>query len=105
LLGLNQELKLHLHAPKVLTTSIHPHWVRTPLIQSWEKGLHASNSPINEPQVVADAVIKQIVSASGGQVFLPSTVGTAALLRALPNWVQETMRAQASSVVLNGMKA
>jgi NAD(P)-dependent dehydrogenase (short-subunit alcohol dehydrogenase family) len=105
LIGLNQELKLEHGAPKILTTSIHPHWVRTPLIKSWEKGLHAANAPINEPQVVADAVIRQIVDATGGQVFLPSSVSDSVILRALPNWLQEVIRANVSSVVLNGMKA
>jgi hypothetical protein len=74
------------------------------LIESWVKELRASGSPINEPQVVADAVIKQVVNASGGQVYLPGPLSNSALLRALPNWLQEKIREPLSTIVLRAAK-
>ena len=103
-LGLNQELKLKYNAPSVLTTSIHPNWVRTPLIQPFEKELDAAGAPIIEPQTVADAVVKQVAGARGGQVYLPASVGLVSILRGLPNWVQEGFRATTSRAVLGSVK-
>ncbi|KAF2274224.1 dehydrogenase/reductase SDR family member 8 precursor [Westerdykella ornata] len=102
--GLNQELRLRYHAPNVLTTSIHPNWVKTPLIGEWETALRVAQQPIIEPQVVADAVVKQIASATGGQVFLPNTVSTVSHLRGLPNWFQEAFRATVGSVIVKSLK-
>lgn len=103
-LGLNQELKHKYAAPNVLTTSIHPNWVRTPLIKCWEKELKAAGSPLIEPQDVADAILSQIVSAEGGQVFLPKIARNTSLIRGLPNWLQEFVRAQPSKIVLDSAK-
>lgn len=44
------------------------------------------------PQIVADAIVKQIVSQNSGQVILPAHLTTAKLIRAMPNWLQETVR-------------
>lgn len=101
--GLNQELKLHHNAPNVLTTSVHPNWARTPLLEPFQKGLRAANSPLIEPQAVADAVIKQIVNASGGQIFLPHIARNVSYVRGLPNWVQEYFRAVPSKTVLQNL--
>jgi short-subunit dehydrogenase len=98
--GLNQELKLHYKAPNVMTTSVHPNWVKTPLIKPYEAALRAAGQPIIEAQAVADVVVQQIVSAQGGQLFLPTSISTISLLRALPNWFQESLRATVSKAVL-----
>ncbi|KAF1961392.1 dehydrogenase/reductase SDR family member 8 precursor [Byssothecium circinans] len=98
--GLNQEVQQRHHAPNILSTSIHPGWVRTPLILSFEKQLRAYGRPIMEISVVADAIVKQIFSCSGGQVFLPRDSGRIAGLRSWPNWVQETLRAGMSKSAL-----
>ncbi|KAF2789592.1 dehydrogenase/reductase SDR family member 8 precursor [Melanomma pulvis-pyrius CBS 109.77] len=97
--GLNQELKHRYNAPNVLTTSVHPNWVRTPLIAPFEKTLRAAGSPIIEPEEVADAIVAQIVSCSGAQVFLPSVASRSAFLRAFPNWLQEAVRSGVSKTI------
>jgi hypothetical protein len=65
------------------------------------KELDAAGSPITEPQVVADAVVNQIASASSGQLFLPATMRNASFIRAMPNWIQESIRKTTSKAVLN----
>ncbi|KAJ4336933.1 hypothetical protein N0V95_008482 [Ascochyta clinopodiicola] len=92
--SLNQELRLAYKAPGVLTTSVHPGWVRTPLLAPVEAELKKGGAAVSEPSEVADAVVKQVLSASGGQIFVPSAGSRISLLRALPNWVQERVRGQ-----------
>ena len=44
----------------MLTTSIHPNWVRTPLIAPVEDELKKRGASITEPTVVADSIVKSI---------------------------------------------
>ncbi|KAF2003026.1 dehydrogenase/reductase SDR family member 8 precursor [Amniculicola lignicola CBS 123094] len=90
--GLNQELRHRYNAPNVLTTSIHPNWVRTPLIQSWESSLKALRTDLLDPQTVADSIVAQIVKCEGAQICLPDRAGKIGLLRGFPNWLQEVAR-------------
>lgn len=48
------------------------------------------------PKDVSSAVVKQIVSQSGGQVIIPSSRNSASLLRGFPSWLQERVRNQGS---------
>jgi all-trans-retinol dehydrogenase (NAD+) len=100
LAGLNQELRQKYNALNVVTSSIHPNWVRTPLIAPFEKSLHAAGSVILEPQAVVDAIAEQIFKCTGGQLFLPSQSNRVSFLRALPNWVQEMVRGGLAKSIL-----
>ena len=97
--GLNQELALSYKAPGVLTTSVHPNWVRTPLLAPVAAELEKRGAVIIEPVEVADAVVAQVLGARGGQVFVPGSAGKVSLLRALPNWVQEGVRKGVSKTI------
>lgn len=88
----------------MLTTSIHPNWARTPLIASFEDELKKRGASIIEPTVVADSIIKSIVSCSGGQVMLPSDVSKITYVRGLPNWLQESLRNSISKLIKNGLQ-
>ena len=99
--ALNQELKYHYKAPNVLTTSVHPLWVKTPLIKDFEKGI---KGPLIDPQLVADNVVEQIIKAEGGQIFLPRMIKLVSLYRGIPNWIQEFVRASPSRDVLSCLK-
>lgn len=90
--SLNQELKHHYDAPNILTTSIHPNWVRTPLLAPVEEELRKRGAVVIEPSVVADAVVERVFGCTGGQVFLPGGIGRVSALRGWPNWVQERVR-------------
>ncbi|KAJ4369743.1 hypothetical protein N0V83_005506 [Neocucurbitaria cava] len=79
--SLNQELKHHYKAPNVLTTSIHPNWVRTPLLGPVEQELQRRGSEVLEPEEVADRVVEAVRGCRGGQVFLPKSVGKISALR------------------------
>lgn len=90
--ALNQELKHHYNAPNVLTTSVHPNWVRTPLLKPVEEELKRQGSVILDPEMVADRIVERIMGCAGGQLFLPSEISRVSLLRGVSNWVQEGMR-------------
>ncbi|KAF1844675.1 dehydrogenase/reductase SDR family member 8 precursor [Cucurbitaria berberidis CBS 394.84] len=103
--SLSQELKHHYAAPNVLTTSIHPGWVRTPLLAPMEQELKQRGAAIIEPKDVADAVVASVERCAGGHVFLPASLGgTTALLRGLPSWVQELVRDGVTKTIYKSAK-
>lgn len=52
--------------------------------------------PIMTVQVVSDAICKQILTQTSGQIILPSSQSAASLVRAMPTWIQEGIRTFAS---------
>ncbi|KAJ5549694.1 hypothetical protein N7535_002369 [Penicillium sp. DV-2018c] len=94
--GLRQELRYWYHAPKVRTSVIHPLWVRTPMIHLLTEHEAQFDQPIMTPKVVSDAICKQIMSQTSGQVILPARQSVASLVRAMPTWLQESVRTYAS---------
>ncbi|OCL08753.1 NAD(P)-binding protein [Glonium stellatum] len=97
--GLNQELKHRYAAPAVLTTSVHPNWVRTPLVKSWENSLNKTKSDVLTPKTVADAIVNQILSCRGGQLIIPGNLAKLSGLRGWTNWLQELIRDGTSEAV------
>ncbi|CAG8237219.1 unnamed protein product [Penicillium salamii] len=109
--GLRQELKHWYNAPNVRTryvpqtiantapangySVVHPLWVRTPMITMLtDQG--SFKQPVMTPQVVADAICKQILTQSSGQILLPKSQSIASVVRAMPFWLQEAVRTHAS---------
>jgi all-trans-retinol dehydrogenase (NAD+) len=84
--GLREELKYRYDAPEVQTTTVHPTYVRTRLIGPYAASLEKSKALVIDPQTVANAVVKQILSGQGGQIILPSYLGLLTLARGLPSW-------------------
>lgn len=93
--GLGQELSLWYDAPKVRTSIFHPAWVRTPMTKTLTSAGQQFKQPVLEPEVVAEAVVKQILTQRGGQIILPGNKFVISLLRALPYWMQRSMTAPA----------
>ncbi|KAF2878443.1 hypothetical protein BDV95DRAFT_614010 [Massariosphaeria phaeospora] len=98
--GLGQELREHHDAPKVLTTIVHPNWSKTSLLAPFEKTLQEGGTAFIDPDEVSDAIVNQIFSCAGGQLFLPQHFARVSLLRGYPHWFQETIRAGAARAVL-----
>lgn len=91
---LNQELKHRYHCPEIKTAIVHPYFTRTNIIADFVEQIEKRKSaPILEPQDVAAAMVEQILSGKGGQLFMPkSTSILIPLVRGLPTWVQEFLR-------------
>ena len=54
---------------------------------------------ILEPETVAEAVVKQVLSGRGGQLILPGRYNLIPLLRGMPSWLQEGMRNSVAHVL------
>ncbi|KAJ5772763.1 hypothetical protein N7457_007659 [Penicillium paradoxum] len=85
--GLRQELRHWYKAPNVRTSVIHPLW-------------KDFNQPIMTPQVVSDAICKQILTQTSGQIVLPGSHSAVSAVRALPIWIQEHVRSISSGNLL-----
>lgn len=51
-----------------------------------------AKAPVLEPSSVADAVVKQVLSARPGQIYVPGKFSLASGLHGFPNWLQELIR-------------
>ncbi|KAF1979099.1 NAD(P)-binding protein [Bimuria novae-zelandiae CBS 107.79] len=98
--GLAVEARLKHKASNILFTSVHPIWVRTPLINPLKVTLEAAGSKFLEPAEVANAIAEQILKCSGGQLILPASLGWLTWIRGLPNWLQERVRGKFATTVL-----
>ncbi|KAJ5383407.1 Short-chain dehydrogenase/reductase SDR [Penicillium concentricum] len=98
--GLRQELKYWYKAPNVRTSSIHPLWVRTPMIEGFTRYKTDFRQPLLDPKEVSQAVVEHIVTRKSGQTIVPRHASAVGSLRALPLWMQEAMRSYFSRIVL-----
>ncbi|CAI7664592.1 unnamed protein product [Penicillium pancosmium] len=94
--SLRQELRYWYKAPNVRTSVIHPMWVRTPMIKMLTDHESQFRQPIMTVQFVSDAICKQILTQTSGQIILPASQSAASLVRAMPTWIQEGIRTFAS---------
>jgi len=91
--GLVQELKHRYGCPEIKLSSVHPTFVNTSLCDSYMKSVRLEKALVLEPQDVAEAVVKQILSGRSGQLFLPNfPIAIASGVRAWPIWLQEMFR-------------
>jgi all-trans-retinol dehydrogenase (NAD+) len=89
---LRGELK-HVHkSPNVLTTVVHPNFVRTPLVHDFVNRLESSGVRLLTADQIASEVVAQIKSKRGGQLIVPSSVSPIAGIGGWPAWVQELLR-------------
>jgi len=58
------------------------------------------DQPVMTTQVVSDAICKQILTQSSGQIILPARQSVASWVRGMPTWMQEAVRTFASSALI-----
>lgn len=88
--GLAAELrnkKTGFNAPEVKLTIVHPTWAATPMIAPHRSTIDRSGMAVIEPQIVADAVVKQVMSGRGRQILLAPGVEPLATVRSWPSWL------------------
>lgn len=91
--GLSSELRTIHGCPEIKTTIVHPIWADTPLIAEGKDALKKAGQMIINPQMVSDAVVKQIMKCRGGQIIIAGGAGSIiSSLRGFPGWLQETLR-------------
>lgn len=85
------ELKTVYAAPGVVTTVVHPSFVRTPLVRDWEKILERGPGLLTIDSV-ARPVLQQVFSGTGAQIVVPGSLALVRGIRGWPSWVQEIVR-------------
>lgn len=90
--SLAAEIKHQYKAPNVLTTAVHPNFVRTPLVADFSGRLENAGVRMLTTDVIAKAVIKQIKSKRGGQLIIPDSASGVSGIRGWPTWLQEIIR-------------
>ncbi|KAI5466126.1 hypothetical protein BGZ63DRAFT_470134 [Mariannaea sp. PMI_226] len=98
--GLTAELTTRYNAPKVRTVAVHPGHTRTALFDGYDQKTDFM-MPQLEPESVAEAVVKQVLTGRSGQVVIPGTGTILAALRALPDWYSVRLRAKAEAAMTN----
>ncbi|KAF9880252.1 hypothetical protein CkaCkLH20_02206 [Colletotrichum karsti] len=90
--GLSCEIKHIYKSHGILTTVVHPMWVKTNMTAAHAEKVEKSYGRMMEPEDVARRVVGQILSRRGGQLIIPDAWSWASIGRGLPSWVQEVMR-------------
>ncbi|KAI3397585.1 hypothetical protein diail_10557 [Diaporthe ilicicola] len=96
--GLSSELATRYRAPKVRTVVVNQGYTRTALFEGY------SNStpfllPTLEPETVAEAIVKQVLSGKSGQVIAPALANGLTALASMPHWYQYGMRADGHKIM------
>ncbi|KAJ4252504.1 hypothetical protein NW762_011105 [Fusarium torreyae] len=90
--SLASELKHFYKAPNVLTTVVHPNFVRTPLVEGFVDRLERGGVRLLTADDIANEVVSQIKSRRGGQLIIPKSVSVISGIRGWPTWLQELLR-------------
>ncbi|KAI0863419.1 NAD(P)-binding protein [Xylaria cubensis] len=90
--ALTCELKHVYKAPNVLTTVVHPNYVRTPLIEDYVGHLEQAGVRLLTSEHVAEPIVAQLKSQRGGQLIIPKSASVVSGIRGWPTWLQELLR-------------
>lgn len=90
--SLASEIKHFYKAPNVLTTVVHPNFVKTPLVEGFMDRLERGGVRLLTPDDIAREVVAQIKSRRGGQLIVPRSAGAISGIRGWPTWIQELIR-------------
>lgn len=96
--GLTAELKTRYAAPKVRTVVVNQAYTKTPLFQGYRND-STFLMPTLEPETVAEAIVKQVLSGHSGQVIVPGFAGLLTLFKGFPHWYQVRLRAKGENIM------
>ena len=86
--GLQSEARAVYNAPEIKFSIVHPTFAATPMTFGHLDEIKASGSMVLDPQVVSDAVVKQIMSGRGGQIVLNGKLGFLANIRGWAHYLR-----------------
>ena len=90
--SLASEIKHQYKAPNVLTSVVHPNFVRTPLVEDFSNRLEQAGVRLLTSDLIADEIVARIKSKRGGQLVIPSSAAGISGIRGWPTWLQELVR-------------
>lgn len=96
--GLSAELPTRYGASKVRTVIVNQGYTKTPLFEGYNnsKGFLI---PTLEPETVAEAIVRQVLSGQSGQVICPAFARVLPALAASPHWYQDGMRKDGADIL------
>jgi short-subunit dehydrogenase len=98
--GLTAELLTSYNAPKVRTVVVNQGYTKTPLFAGYSNETQFL-VPALEPETVAEAIVKQVLSGRSGQIMIPGIGAMLALLRGFPHWCQIRVRTDGRNFMKN----
>lgn len=90
--ALTAELQSAHGADGVLTTVVHPNFVRTPLVAAFTDKLEAAGIKLLTSEEVAKQLTDQVFACKGAQVVCPERMSFISGFRSLPLWIQNPIR-------------
>lgn len=96
--GLAAELPTRYGAPRVRTVVVNQGYTKTPLFEGYHNA-QPFLMPALEPETVAEAIVKQVLTGRSGQVILPEMGYTLPALAALPAWYQTRLRTRGVEIM------
>lgn len=85
------EIKHIYKAPGIVTTVVHPNFVKTPMTTPHADRIERTQKMLTVEDVT-NPVLAQIFSGRGAQLVVPSSLNFVTTIRAWPNWMQEGLR-------------
>ncbi|KAJ3473766.1 hypothetical protein NLG97_g10142 [Lecanicillium saksenae] len=95
--SLNAELRNAHGTTNVLTTVVHPNFVRTPLVAKFSAELEKGGVRLLTSDDVARQLTDQVFACKGAQVVCPARLSFITGFRSLPAWIQFPVRNMAAS--------
>lgn len=89
--GLGCEIKHIYQAPGIVTTVVHPDFVRTAMTEPYAHMIEKMQ-PMLKISDVSNPILAQIFSGRGAQLCLPPRLTFISTLRGWPSWMQEGLR-------------
>lgn len=96
--GLAAELTTRHAANKVRTVIVNQGYTRTPLFEGYKNELPFL-FPTLEPETVAEAIVRQVLTGKSGQVIAPSLASVLPALAAMPHWLQHSVRKSSAKMM------
>ncbi|KAL9946105.1 hypothetical protein D7B24_006006 [Verticillium nonalfalfae] len=96
--GLTAELTTRYKAPRVRTVLVNQGYTKTALFTGYNQDTPFL-MPALEPETVAEAIVRQVLTGRSGQVIVPGAGASLAGLRAYPHWWQVRLRAQSEKLM------
>ncbi|CAI4217772.1 unnamed protein product [Parascedosporium putredinis] len=89
--ALRSEIKHMYKAPGVLTTAVHPMWVKTDMTAPHAEDIERHHGPMMMASDIANPIVKQVLDRRGGHLLIPGSGGLASGFRGFPSWLQEAI--------------
>lgn len=96
--GLTAELSTRYAAPRVRTVVVNQGYTRTPLFEGYNNSSEFA-MPTLEPETVAEAIVRQVLSGRSGQVICPALATGLTALAAMPHWYQYRLRRNGADIM------